>query len=48
MKYPKVFKMSELLKMTSEELRNLDDALYHDWQRVRNAQEVKQAVEEEE
>jgi hypothetical protein len=46
--YPKKFVMSELLEMTSEELKELDDALYVDWQRVRNALEVKKAIEEEE
>ena len=49
MNYPKpIWLMSELLEMTSDELRNLDDALYADWQRVRHALEVKKAIEEEE
>ena len=46
--YPKKFVMSELLEMTSEELKELDDALYVDWQRVRQARKVVQAIEEEE
>ena len=48
MKYPKKFIMSELLEMSSEELSNLDDVLYVDWQRVRQARKVVQAIEEEE
>jgi len=47
MKYPEIFIMSELLEMTSDELQDLDDALYADWQRVRKAKDVKRALEEE-
>lgn len=47
MKYPKKFIMTELMKMTSEELSNLDDALYADWRRVRQALKVVISIEEE-
>jgi|21_taG_2_1085346.scaffolds.fasta_scaffold234374_2 hypothetical protein len=47
MKYPEIFIMSDLLEMTSDELQDLDDALFADWQRVRKAKEVKRALEEE-
>tara|TARA_R110002096_G_scaffold89034_1_gene203015 strand:- start:214 stop:363 length:150 start_codon:yes stop_codon:yes gene_type:complete len=48
MKYPKVFKIRELILMPMEELKELDDATYQDWQRVRQAIVVKRAFEEEE
>lgn len=40
--------MSELLKLTIEELMELDEALWGDWQRVRNALAVVREMEREE
>ena len=50
MKYPKIFTMKVLLAMNIDNLRELDNALYSDWQRVRTAISAKkwQAIEEEE
>jgi|TARA_B110001454_G_scaffold216571_1_gene240073 hypothetical protein len=39
--YPKKFVMSELVKLSSYELYELEDALHADWQRVRAALDMK-------
>ena len=54
MKYPEKFIMSELIKMTSAELSELESALWEDWSRVnsllerRKAHEVVSKMKEEE
>ena len=54
MKYPEKFIMSELIKMTSAELSELESALWEDWSRVnsllerRKAHEVVSKIKEEE
>ncbi len=48
MKYPKKFIMSELIKMTSQELSALEEALWSDWERVNKANKVVSQIEEEE
>jgi hypothetical protein len=47
MEYPKVFKMSELLKLDLDVLIALEDSLYADWTRVKHAVEVVTALEGE-
>tara|TARA_A100001515_G_C4473343_1_gene177589 strand:+ start:251 stop:397 length:147 start_codon:yes stop_codon:yes gene_type:complete len=48
MKYPEKFIMSELIKMTSAELSELESSLYEDWNRVNKAHQVVSKIEEEE
>ena len=46
MKYPEKFVTAALIKMDSEELSALSDALWADWQRVNNAFVVVKDMEE--
>lgn len=48
MKYPKKFTMSELIKMSSVELSEIESALWADWNRVSKAHKVVSQIEEEE
>jgi|TARA_R110002051_G_scaffold176582_3_gene246576 hypothetical protein len=39
--YPKKFITSELVKLSSDELNDLENALHADWERVRAALDMK-------
>ena len=45
MKYPEEFITAALIKMNSEELSALADALWNDWKRVNDAFSVVKAME---
>ena len=45
--YPDKFVMSELISMSADELSDLANALWGDWQRVSNALKVVIQLEEE-
>ena len=45
--YPEKFCTAKLIKFDSDELKNLSDSLWADWERVNNALKVVQAMEDE-
>jgi len=47
MKYPEKFITAALIKMNSEELTALADALWEDWSRVNDAFKVVKAMEQQ-
>ena len=46
MKERKKFIMADLIKMSAEELKEIEDVLWEDWQRVSNARKVVEELEE--